>query len=629
VRSTHALPGGGRRQSSLALGLAVALAALGSSGCFVFDQARIGVDRVGPEVVDRELNEHALTGRTPSAGTREALHYYDLLERFDDDPDAALVDLHRAIAAAPERDHLHAIAELCYLRGEALQSREHFLAAAVYAYLYLLGEPELAPANPYDRRFRWACDLYNRGLRWALTDPREEELRLETARMELPVGSLDVRVERSALLGDPAYSFLLADDYSVWGLSIRLRDSGLGLPLAAKRTGLDPADPMARFQRAGTYVPATAFLRIHGGLAGLEQGLAATLELHAAYDAAEVSVDGRSVPLETDFSATLALALHRSNVWKLSTHGFFRGDEVAGQSGLASVRPYQPGLIPVVFVHGTASNPAYWAEMFNLLLSDTEIRERMQFWFFRYASGLPVAYSAGQLRDELEALVAALDPEGRDPALRRMVLVGHSQGGLLVKLMAVDGDVGWWQEIVGQPLDGFGLPEEQEQLVRHLLEFDALPFVERVVFISTPHQGSYLADRRFARLFAGMIAVPGELAGLGESLVRQQQKLPPELRGKGVPTSLDNMKESNPFLQVLARAPLSPDVTAHSIIPIRAADPEHPEDAADGVVAYESAHIEGVASELCIPASHSCQSDPNAIREVGRILLEHLRGAAP
>ena len=31
-----------------------------------------------------------------------------------------------------------------------------------------------------------------------------------------------------------------------------------------------------------------------------------------------------------------------------------------------------------------------------------------------------------------------LDPEGNDPALRRMVLIGHSQGGLLAQLMVTD-----------------------------------------------------------------------------------------------------------------------------------------------------------------------------------------------
>ncbi len=605
--------------------LAVFLAALGSAGCFLVDQATVGVERVGPDQVDRELNSCALTGTVASATTREVLHYFDLSERFDEEPEAALVELHHAIAVAPERRFLFAIAELCYLRAEELESRDHFLAAALYAYLYLLGEPELEPANPYDRRFRWACDLYNRGLREALVEPGREELRLEDGRRELPVGSLTVSVDRSAFpFDDPEYGFLPADDYSVWGLSVRLRDSGLGVPLVAKLGGQRAEDPLKRFQRASTFAPATAFLRVHGGIAEMEQGLAATLELHSTFDSREVAVGERSVPLESDLSATLALALHGSRLWKSSSRGFFRGDQTAEDSGLFLTRPYQPGLVPVVFVHGTASNPAYWAEMFNLLQADPEIRARMQFWFFQYATGLPIAFSADTLRQDLKELVAILDPEGRDPALRRMILVGHSQGGLLVKLMAVDGDVGWWQEIVGQPLEAFGFPKEQEELLRRVLDFDPLPFVERVVFVSTPHRGSFLAERRFARFLAKMIAFPGELTSLGENLLRQQKKLPPALQGR-VPTSLDNMKESNPYLQILSRAPLSGGVKAHSIIAIADADPEAYEDADDGVVAYRSAHIEGVESECLIPSGHSCQSNPRTIREVRRILLEHLR----
>jgi len=53
-------------------------------------------------------------------------------------------------------------------------------------------------------------------------------------------------------------------------------------------------------------------------------------------------------------------------------------------------------------------------------------------------------------------------------------------------------------------------------------------------------------------------------------------------------------------------------------------DPAHPEEADDAVVAYESAHIESVESELLVRSRHSCQTNPRAIREVRRILLEHL-----
>ena len=61
-----------------------------------------------------------------------------------------------------------------------------------------------------------------------------------------------------------------------------------------------------------------------------------------------------------------------------------------------------------------------------------------QFWFFTYETGNPILYSAMRLREALETAVATLDPAAQDPALRQMVLLGHSQGGLLVKLMVVD-----------------------------------------------------------------------------------------------------------------------------------------------------------------------------------------------
>jgi hypothetical protein len=43
-------------------------------------------------------------------------------------------------------------------------------------------------------------------------------------------------------------------------------------------------------------------------------------------------------------------------------------------------------------------------------------------------------------------------------------------------------------------------------------------------------------------------------------------------------------------------------------------------------VTYDSAHIEGVASELVVRSDHSVQGNPATIREVRRILLEHLQG---
>ena len=52
-------------------------------------------------------------------------------------------------------------------------------------------------------------------------------------------------------------------------------------------------------------------------------------------------------------------------------------------------------------------------------------------------TGNPIAYSAVRLRQALRTVVERFDPEGKDPAKHQMVLMGHSQGGLLVKMMVV------------------------------------------------------------------------------------------------------------------------------------------------------------------------------------------------
>jgi len=65
----------------------------------------------------------------------------------------------------------------------------------------------------------------------------------------------------------------------------------------------------------------------------------------------------------------------------------------------------------------------------------------------------------------------------------------------------------------------------------------------------------------------------------------------------------------------------------HSIISVEAkywADGSfNSEQGNDGVVAYSSAHLEPVESELVVRSPHSCQGNPHTIQEVRRILRLH------
>ena len=141
--------------------------------------------------------------------------------------------------------------------------------------------------------------------------------------------------------------------------------------------------------------------------------LTATLELYSAFDATDINVNGQTVPLQTDTTAPIAQGLNNSPIWNLGMAQFFSAG-LRNKTGIRRMQPYIPGRIPVVFVHGTASSPVWWAEMWNTLRADPVIRERYQFWMFNYASGNPITYTAGILRNDLMNQVKALDPDGKD-----------------------------------------------------------------------------------------------------------------------------------------------------------------------------------------------------------------------
>jgi hypothetical protein len=89
-----------------------------------------------------------------------------------------------------------------------------------------------------------------------------------------------------------------------------------------------------------------------------------------------------------------------------------------------------------------------------------------------------------------------------------------------------------------------------------------------------------------------------------------------------LPASIDQLAWGDAELQALVALGIDPRVTYHSII----ADLRDPPLAGgtDGVVPYASAQLDGATSELLVHGGHLCQADPLVIREVGRILTEHL-----
>ncbi len=595
--------------------------------------APIGASRVSSRQAYAQVEETALRHGRPSAHTAVILHRYGL-DGLESRADRLVERLHQKAVETGERDLLFALAEMSYIAGDQIRrsvkpwdardARDYYLGSAVYAWLFLFGESDQPRPGMFDRRFRDACDLYNFSLGLALTSGRSttnDTVVLSGGRRRLPVGEMDISFpqDNPAIQTSDFERILLADQFRVNGMSVRNREPGMGAPLIAVK-GLNP-----QFNIRPS-VPVTAFLRCQTSLESLTNSPAsATLELYDSYENALVSVAGLDVPIETDLTAYRAYTLSQSRIWKLGNLGFLAPAERI-PSQLIPNQPFKPNRIPLVLVHGTFSSPVTWAEMANTLLSDQVLRERYQMWSFVYGSGNPLIISVADLRTALTNEVQRLDPAGTNSFLRQMVVIGHSQGGLLTKGAAIHTEDQLWRSISTNRFEDVTLTDSERASLRDLLFFDPLPFVSRVVFIATPHRGSYLATGIARKLARKLVALPSAVADRGKNLMKMTAGSEAEqfLRGR-MPTSLDGMSPENPGLLAMSDIPVAQEIKAHSIIPVKSEGGLH--NGRDGVVAYSSAHLECVQSELVVRSGHSCLDHPATIEEVRRILHEHLREA--
>jgi pimeloyl-ACP methyl ester carboxylesterase len=589
----------------------------------------IRVARVSGPAAYRSITANALSSDRASEWTRSTVNAWGLLGPFDDQPEAALATLREIVTSGRGgSQELFALAELSFLHAEETGKRPYHLAAAVYAYAFLFPEGSKGLPGPLDPRTRVATDVYNRAITTAFASRDGRTVALTPGTYPLPFGELEVTTNPAQLLwGDRRLVDLTpVAEVEVRGMRNRHRLPGLGAALTARAVPREDVDVEKSLIAPRAQVATTAVLRLDDVHDGIVAGrLRGSLDLYAASETETVTVEGRELPLEIDETTPVAVQLAGSPVWAQELWGFF-GRTPAGFTlpVLVSLEPYRPGRIPVVFVHGTQSSPARWADMANDLLADPWIRQRYQFWYFFYESGNPVAYSGMLLRDKLTEAVARMDPENRDRCLHEMVVIGHSQGGLLTKLTAVDTGDRLWNAIARVPPEEVPGSEQFRNLLRRALFVEPLPFVRRLVFVATPHHGSFLTGQRVNALLRRLVRLPANLVSVSTGTLTHGADLFYGMRTVGgLPTAVDNMTAGNPFLEGLAAIPVADGVPFHSIIAVEEKFAVV-EQGNDGVVQYRSAHVEGAASQLVVRSPHSCQSNPHTVQEVRRIL--HLHG---
>jgi len=385
--------------------------------------------------------------------------------------------------------------------------------------------------------------------------------------------------------------------------------SGVGAPIAVVgRTEAPHFRQQYKLRRI--YAPITAIVRF--------SGRKASLEFIDPLNTARITLNKQAFPLAADFDAPTALLIARERPERLGLSRVMNPEAYAETAMLTRLQPFDPARTPVIFVHGLQETGASWAPMIDSLRDDPWIRKHYQFWYFSYPSGYPYPYAAALFRQNLDGVERAF------PNHKRIVLIGHSMGGLISRLMVTDAGDKIWRNFFATPPAKTPLASDTRKLLEEALIFNHRLDVQRVIFISTPHRGSDLASNWIGRIGAGLVRTPRLLTSTYAETKPLLIADPAARPLNRMPNSVDTLEPNDRFVEAVNKLPITPGIAYHSIIGDRGRG-DTP-NSSDGVVPYWSSHLTGAQSELIVNSDHGAQHDPEAIREVERILRLNLTG---
>jgi pimeloyl-ACP methyl ester carboxylesterase len=347
-------------------------------------------------------------------------------------------------------------------------------------------------------------------------------------------------------------------------------------------------------------------------------------ELFGAFEDEYVTLNDKKVPLYKDYSILIGKTLETKQHIKGLKYMFDPG-KMGDLQELYLISPYNPDKIPVVLVHGLMSEPRTWSETLNILYGHRKIRTNYQFLFYSYPTGLPAIFNAAKFRKDLIKFKKKYDPDNTDPKMNSMILIGHSMGGLLTRMVVQDSKGNYLvNHLLEEDITKTKLTERQKNLLESIYVFEALPFVKSVVLIGTPHRGAEMATYFYSRIGSLMVSLPAsmthEAVGIMKGLDKTQ--LTRDFESLNIINGIDDLAPGKGLKKYTVNLPFGKNVVLYSIIGDK--DKAGKKGGTDGVVAYESSHLDNVRREVIIKSEHDEIKKAACVKEITKILFENL-----
>jgi pimeloyl-ACP methyl ester carboxylesterase len=342
-----------------------------------------------------------------------------------------------------------------------------------------------------------------------------------------------------------------------------------------------------------------------------------------------VTMGSASVPLAADWSAPSAFYWEMSDLDDLDIAKALLPSRFSKETKLFLSSPYDPNRIPLVLVHGLNSSPGTFKRMYNELNREPWFRKNYQVWFYSYPTGNNWLYNAAVFREEMATATKFVQKQGPTPNWDRMVVVGHSMGGVITSASLKKPEYRIYDAFATKRFDQIKVSEQTREAIRLMTMYEPLKPPSRVVFMAAPLKGSPLADRFFSAILIKLIQLPKNLTiNLVDFTLNDLSALAMKGRtsSKGWFTSIGSLSPEYPAYKVLEGLPYRRGIKINTIIGDRGKG-DTP-NSSDGIVPYWSSHIDGAESEKIVPSGHSVTASPEAAVEIERILKLHLGAGA-
>jgi hypothetical protein len=418
-------------------------------------------------------------------------------------------------------------------------------------------------------------------------------------------------------------NFISGYNYQTKNFNVEVMQEGIGIPLGGIPKKNEMFPKVAKYVRVIKYMYPCTFL-INFQITK-DLSITASPNYIDYYKNVHGKINETKIILPNTFTVLLGEFL-KKYPHSLNSNYFFDPETMFESKtiGIYMMSEYDKNKIPIVFIHGLISDPQSFAQLLNTLMQSQAIRENYQIWFFYYPTGQPIILNAHVLREALNNINLKLNSNAINSKFNDTILLGYSLGGLIAKLVIQSSNGDSFKNMVLHNENELKKSKNNIKSIKKLnsiLCFEPLPFIKDVIFISTPHKGAEMASWLALQLWVDLMVTSPRNYNKNLNFISQLHLKYNDHIISG--NAVYNLNPKSSFVKFTQNLLFSERTKIYSIIGDQGG-PQNPT-GTDGMISYDSTHLNNAAEEIIIKSNHHPITIPTCAKEVFKILLNNLK----